>query len=197
MTKTLLAQTITGAILLGAAGLAPVQAKTLCAAPQTQCIAQAPSYCLQEPYFSQAPAQADASCSAAYRELRACLDRLVVACGPGHSAGPFPLSGTVYEGDTADGDHYVMRFEADGVVDYDSPTGHWRTGRWIQVGDEVVISMNSGYAVYFGLADPVAMTGQWVNQVGNRTTWRFEAGAGKPLFRREGENGLDAGRSKP
>ena len=65
------------------------------------------------------------------------------------------VSGTAWDGRDDDG-VLVLRFLANGFVNYTQPSGTYENGRWEQVGITVAMETNAHYADYFG-----SSTTQW------------------------------------
>src|SRR5215207_8428071 len=60
------------------------------------------------------------------------------------------LAGTAWDGKDDDGS-LVLRFLANGFVNYSQPSGTYENGRWEQVGIAIAMETNAHYADYFGV----------------------------------------------
>ncbi|HMP57931.1 MAG TPA: hypothetical protein PKD86_01150 [Gemmatales bacterium] len=89
------------------------------------------------------------------------------------------LVGTTWSGVDSDGDRYVFRFLRDGVLDWTSPAGRFRDGKWQLEGDRVTITLNDGYSTYTATIKNDAMEGEAVNRVGRRWTWKMRRDEGE------------------
>lgn len=139
------------------------------------CIPRPPAAC-QMGEGGPAPETEPTACAAARDRWLACNDSVIVSCGAGLDEpgdGVETIAGTVWEGiGLRDGD-YVFRFCANGVLNYTTPTGTWDTGRWIHSGREVLVSMNQGFAVYFGVIEGDVLSGYADNTRAETWEWRL------------------------
>lgn len=182
---TIAGVTITGVTIAAALGVtagltaAPAQAQApSCQRPSEACRAHLDPVCLNQQGYRESGPAATPACDATLDALRLCLAEYVRTCGPGSEwahpmDAPTAVAGTVWTGETGDGSPYTMRFCPTGVVDYDSKTGRWDTGRWVRIGPELVISMNDGFAIYFGHVDDAGYSGRFINVNNARTTFDF------------------------
>lgn len=166
-----------------------------CLAPRVACAMDWDDPCLEGQAFSDPPeAVFDRQAHRAKRhgdpcvlrlsEIRVCLAEWVTTCGPGAEILPsdtgrsFLLRGTRWIGDRGE-DRIDLVFDQNGVVDYITPSGHWRTGRYARHHGEIVISMNNGFAIYFGAVGVSKLEGFFVNVRDERSLWTL-ARSGEP-----------------
>lgn len=145
------------------------QADRRCSTATRTCAGPLPLRCLTK----QAT---DETCREIVKAMRLCLGAAMEACREGaeiEAANRRPLTNRLFAGVDTDGRRVRYCFGADGVVDYETPTGHWRTGVWTRVGPWAVISMNQGYTIYLADLDAAgdALVGLAANQKGQG--WRF------------------------
>jgi len=84
---------------------------------------------------------------------------------------PATIAGTTWSGTDSDGDYYEFSFEADGTLNYKSPTGFWTNGNWKQVGDKIFLEMNKGYSKYKGRIHGTQIKGKARNIKGHKWKW--------------------------
>ena len=81
------------------------------------------------------------------------------------------VSGTAWDGRDDDG-VLVLRFLANGFVNYTQPSGTYENGRWEQVGITVAMETNAHYADYFGVIVGDVMRGNAHNIVEHKWRWK-------------------------
>lgn len=81
------------------------------------------------------------------------------------------ITGTAWAGRDDDG-ALVLRFLANGFVNYTQPSGTYENGRWEQVGITVAMETNAHYADYFGVIVGDVMRGNAQNIVEHEWRWK-------------------------
>ena len=82
------------------------------------------------------------------------------------------LAGTTWEVTDSDGDRYVFRFQADGVLHYEAGRGLRTNGTWKRNGNSVEIETNRDYAKFQGTISGNVITGNGSSRNGEAWTWR-------------------------
>lgn len=159
-----------------------------CPTPWTACAVDPGDPCLESAAFlDPLPAEFDRQagrqkrqgdpCVQRLSEIRVCLAELVTLCGAGTEILPsdtgrtFVLRGTRWVGEDSEKASLDLLFDEGGVVDYITDTGHWRTGRYLRHGADLVISMNDGYSVYLGRVGVSELRGAGWNVRDRRWLW--------------------------
>ncbi len=88
--------------------------------------------------------------------------------------GPTGVSGTTWAGSDANGDNYEYRFNEDGSLHYESPSGFSSDGTWKQDGNTIYILMDGGRVGRKGTIQGNQMEGEAWNDTGRRWTWFAE-----------------------
>lgn len=83
------------------------------------------------------------------------------------------ISGSAWDGRDDDG-ALVLRFLANGFVNYTQPSGTYENGRWEQVGITVAMETNAHYADYFGVIIGDVMRGNAHNIVDHKWRWKVK-----------------------
>jgi uncharacterized protein (TIGR02996 family) len=83
------------------------------------------------------------------------------------------IIGTAWDGRDDDGS-LVLRFMANGFVNYTQPSGTYENGRWEQVGITVTMETNAHYADYFGVITGDVMRGNAHNIVEHKWRWKVK-----------------------
>lgn len=83
------------------------------------------------------------------------------------------VTGTAWDGRDDDGS-LVLRFLANGFVNYTQPSGTYENGRWEQVGITVAMETNAHYADYFGVIVGDVMRGNAHNIVDHKWRWKVK-----------------------
>jgi|GEM_PF-1137190 hypothetical protein len=84
---------------------------------------------------------------------------------------PVNVAGTVWAGEDSDGDFLEFHFQADGSLDYKSPSGFQKqTSTWKQDGASINIELNH-YSEYQGTISGNRMEGSASNDAGKSWTW--------------------------
>ena len=81
--------------------------------------------------------------------------------------------GTAWDGRDDDGT-LVLRFLANGFVNYTQPSGTYENGRWEQVGITVAMETNAHYADYFGVIVGHVLRGNAHNIVDHKGRWKVK-----------------------
>ncbi len=81
------------------------------------------------------------------------------------------LTGTVWKGRDSKGRLYEFFFYKDELLEYTSPSGHWKNGRWRREKDNIYIDMNDHYSDYRGAIVEDHMSGEAWNLRGEKWTW--------------------------
>lgn len=83
------------------------------------------------------------------------------------------IAGTTWSGTDSDGDYYVLTFDQDGTLAYQSPTGSYRNGKWTQSKNSVHFEMNDHFSEYSGKINGNIIQGKAWNKSGHRWRWKF------------------------
>ncbi|MEM9725877.1 MAG: hypothetical protein AAF909_10485 [Pseudomonadota bacterium] len=137
-----------------------------CQAGVRACLSATPAECL-------GPGVDAEGCAAPAQTARACLTAAAAACDPGSESEPFAAR-RAFSGVDSDGRAVLYCLGPDGVVDYETPSGRWRTGVWMRADGWVIMSMNDGYAVHAAELEQDALRGAAWNQTGLRWHYRLE-----------------------
>ena len=100
-------------------------------------------------------------------------------CAPDAAASapsrPGDLAGTSWTGKGWDGSYLRFQFHEGGGVTYTTKhpmaDGTWDDGCWARDGDNLVVTVNQGYATYRGTIRSDRMEGTVVNVLGQEGTW--------------------------